>query len=150
MKELNAKHNYSLLDSRMQEKEFKFPFAKKQGYSFWSEMIEDLHVKKEMSPTDIVNYVFNNGYQAKLSIESVRGTLNVMKIYIKRGKKVITKIKKKNGLKLERPCTRCGIREIPPENMRLCTHCMLNNYRRAATHEDHRGIGNITKHAGSY
>ena len=50
----------------------------------------------------------------------------------------------------EKYCRRCKKREIPPENKLFCTHCMLNNYRIASQHEEHRGIGNITKHAGSY
>ena len=131
--------DYALFDNRMQSKDIKFPFAKKQGYTYWSEMIEDLHVKKEMSPTDIVNHIVNLGYPGKLSVESIRGTLNTMNIYIKRGKRILTKVKKKKGSALDRPCTRCGIREIPPENKLFCNSCMLNNYGAANTFEEYTG-----------
>jgi len=132
--------DYALFDNRMQSKDLKFPFAKKQGYEFWSEMIEDLHINKEMSPTDIVNHILNCGYPGKISIESVRGTLNTMNIYIKRGKKVLTKVKKKVvKSKLVNPCRRFGVREIPPENWRFCSKCRADNCKVSNVHEEYTG-----------
>lgn len=117
--------DYKQLDSRLQNKPARKEYLEKVGYEYWYEMLYDLHVKKEMSPTDIVNHIINTGYTKGLSIESIRGNLNRADIYIKRGKKVKTKVKVVPVAfsKKKKICYMCKKRNVAAGNFATCMDC---------------------------
>ena len=138
--EPELKIDYAAIDSRMQKKEEKKAFAISQGFEFWSEMIEKLHVEDVMSVTDIRNTVINNGYSEHISNEAINGALKNMGVLRKRdgkGKKRLkTKVKLvKSKKKLVKACHGCGAREVADVNVILCIPCTILNQKKAQGYE---------------